>query len=135
METGTLPPRASGPTVMRRALRLRCPICGHGRLFRRMTMLPRCVRCGFHFEREVGYFTNTVVINYAIASLPILFIIAPLAYLRPHAIALEIGLGFLFAILVPLLCFRHVRSLWLAIDVLVRPPVAVEFDTDDPPER
>jgi hypothetical protein len=96
-----------------------------------MTMLQHCAHCGFHFEREVGYFTNTAVINYAVASLPILFIIAPLAYLRPHAIALEIGLGFLFAIALPILCFRHVRSLWLAIDVLVRPPVAVEFDTPD----
>ena len=120
---------------MRWAIRLRCPVCGQGRLFRRMTMLTHCAHCGFHFEREVGYFTNSAVINYAVASLPIIFIIAPLAYLRPHAIALEIGLGCLFAIALPLLCFRHVRSLWLAIDVLVRPPVVVEFDTDTPPER
>lgn len=94
-------------------------------------MLTYCAHCGFRYEREVGYFTNTAVINYAVASLPIIFIIAPLAYLRPHAIALEIGLGFLFAIALPILCFRHVRSLWLAIDVLIRPPVAVEFDTPD----
>lgn len=114
-----------------RALRLRCPVCGVGRLFRGMTMRTQCAHCGFHFEREVGYFTNTAVINYAVASLPILFIVAPLAYLRPHAIAFEIALGFLFAIALPILCFRHVRSLWLAIDVLVRPPSAVEFD---PPE-
>ncbi len=119
---------------MRRAFRLRCPVCGQGRLFRRFTMLTCCAHCGFHFEREVGYFTNTAVINYAVASLPILFIVAPLAYLRPHAIALAIGLGFLFAIALPLLCFRHVRSLWLAIDVLVRPPIAVEFDTLNTPE-
>ena len=59
------------------------------------------------------------------------FIVAPLAYLRPHAIVLEIGIGFLFAIVLPLLCFRHVRSLWLATDVLIRPPVAVEFDAPD----
>lgn len=118
---------------MSRALRLRCPVCGKGRLFRRFTMLTHCVHCGFHFEREVGYFTNTAVINYAVASLPILFIVAPLAYLYPHAIVLEIGLGFLFAIVLPLLCFRHVRSLWLATDVLVRSPVAVEFDAPDTP--
>jgi len=96
-----------------------------------MTMFPHCAHCGFHFEREVGYFTNTVVINYAIASLPILFIIAPLAYLRPHAIVPEISLGFLFAIALPILCFRHVRSLWLAMDALIRPPTAVEFDVPE----
>ncbi len=96
-----------------------------------MTMVERCSHCGFHFEREVGYFTNTAVINYAVASLPIILIVAPLAYLRPHAIALEIAIGFLFAIALPVLCFRHVRSLWLAVDVRVRPPIAVEFDTSD----
>ncbi len=122
-------------TVMSHALRLRCPVCGRGRLFRRFTMLTRCAHCGFHFEREVGYFTNTAVLNYAVASLPILFIVAPLAYLYPHALALEIGLGFLFAIVLPFLCFRHVRSLWLATDVLVRPPVAQEFDTLDISEQ
>ncbi|MDQ6905314.1 MAG: DUF983 domain-containing protein [Chloroflexota bacterium] len=134
MEPCVMPPRSSGMTTMGRALRLRCPVCGQGQLFRRFTMLVHCAHCGFHFEREVGYFTNTAVINYAVASLPILFIVAPLAYLRPHAIALEIAIGFLFAIALPLLCFRHVRSLWLAIDVLVRPPVAVEFDMPDTQE-
>jgi len=134
METRTVPPRSSGMTVTSRALRLRCPVCGQGRLFRRFTMLTHCAQCGFRYEREEGYFTNTAVINYAVASLPILFIVAPLAYLRPHAIALEIAIGFFFAIALPILCFRHVRSLWLAINVLVRPPVAVEFDTANTPE-
>jgi Protein of unknown function (DUF983) len=91
-------------------------------------MFTHCSHCGFRFEREEGYFTNTVVVNYAVACLPILFIVAPLAYLRPHAIALEIGIGFIFAIVLPLLCFRHVRSLWLATDVLIRTPVPAEFD-------
>ena len=134
MEPRVMPPRSSGMTTMGRALRLRCPVCGQGQLFRRFTMLVHCAHCGFHFEREVGDFTNTAVINYAVASLPILFIVAPLAYLRPHAIALEIAIGFLFAIALPIICFRHVRSLWLAIDVLVRPPVAVEFDMPDTQE-
>jgi hypothetical protein len=98
-----------------------------------MTMLSHCTHCGFRFEREEGYFTNTVVVNYAVACLPILFIVAPLAYLYPHAIAQEIGLGFAFAILLPLLCFRHVRGFWLATDVLIRPPVAVEFDVPEEP--
>jgi uncharacterized protein (DUF983 family) len=135
MERRMPPPRSSGMTVLSRALRLRCPVCGVGRLFRRMTMRTHCGNCGFRYEREVGYFTNTIVVNYALASLPILLIVAPLAYLRPHAIVQEIGLGFFFAIALPLLCFRHVRSLWLAIDVLIRPPVAVEFDPTDLPER
>ncbi len=113
--------------VLGRAMRLRCPVCGQGRLFTRMTMRAQCTHCGFRFEREPGYFTNTAVVNYAVAALPIFFIVAPLAYLRPHSLVLPIALGFFFAIALPILCFRHVRSLWLAVDMLVRPPVASEF--------
>jgi uncharacterized protein (DUF983 family) len=115
------------------ALRLRCPVCGQGRLFRRMTMLKHCPHCGFRYEREPGYFTNTVAINYGVACLPIFFIVAPLAYLHPHSAMPIIGLGFFFAIVLPLVCFRHVRSLWLATDLLVRPPVPSEFDAPDEP--
>src|SRR5947199_9603233 len=114
--------RPMAGTVYGRALRLRCPVCGQGRLFRRMTMPVHCPHWGCRYEREPGYFTNTVVVNYAVACLPIFFIIAPLAYLHPHAAVPIIALGFFFAIALPLLCFRHVRSLWLATDVLVRPP-------------
>jgi len=96
-----------------------------------MTMHIHCAHCGFRYEREVGYFTNSVVINYAVACLPIFFVVAPLAYFRPHAVAPIIGLGFFFAIVLPLVCFRHVRSLWLATDLLVRPPVASEFDVPE----
>lgn len=119
--------RTTTGQVIKRALRLRCPVCGVGRLFHGMTMYESCSHCHFHFEREAGYFTNTVVVNYAVTALPILFIVAPLAYLHPHSLLLLIGLGFFFAIALPLLCFRHVRSLWLAIDVRVRPPADVEF--------
>lgn len=123
--------RPSAGTAFARALRLHCPVCGRGRLFRAMTMLPQCPHCGFRYEREAGYFTNTVVVNYAVACLPILFIVAPLAYLRPHDAVPIIGLGFVFAIVLPLLCFCHVRSLWLATDVVIRPPTPAEFDPPD----
>lgn len=112
-------------------MRLRCPVCGRGQLFRRMTMRTHCAHCGFRYEREPGYFTNTIVVNYAVTCLPILFIVAPLAYLRPHSAVPIIGLGFVFAIALPLLCFRHIRALWLATDVLARPPVPAEFDAPE----
>lgn len=123
--------RPAAGTAYGRAMRLCCPVCGRGRLFRRMTMLPHCSHCGFRYEREPGYFTNTAVINYAVACLPIFFLVAPLAYLHPHSAVPIIGLGFFFAIVLPLVSFRHVRALWLTTDVLVRPPVPAEFDVPE----
>src|SRR5437899_3019606 len=47
-------------------LRLRCPICGKGKLFRGYLDSPeRCASCGYFFMRESGYFLPHVVIGYA----------------------------------------------------------------------
>ena len=46
-------------------LRLRCPICGKGKLFRGYFDSPeRCPSCGYFFMRESGYFLPHVVIGY-----------------------------------------------------------------------
>src|SRR5215468_8675052 len=47
-------------------LRLRCPICGRGKLFRGYFDNPeRCPSCGYFFMRESGYFLPHVPIGYA----------------------------------------------------------------------
>src|SRR5262245_35220975 len=47
-------------------LRLRCPVCGKGRLFRGYFDNPlRCPDCGYFFMREGGYFLPHVPIGYA----------------------------------------------------------------------
>ncbi len=114
--------------VIWRALRLRCPVCGVGRQFRGLTMRKQCPHCGFFFEREVGYFTNALIVNYTITCLPILFLIAPLAYLEVFSVRVLLTAGLLIAIALPILTFPHSKALWLAFDVLIRPPTAVEFD-------
>src|SRR5438093_18261 len=46
-------------------LRLRCPICGKGKLFHGYFDSPvRCPRCGYFFMRESGYFLPHVAIGY-----------------------------------------------------------------------
>ena len=47
-------------------LRLRCPICGKGKLFEGYFDSPaRCPSCGYFFMRETGYFLPHVAIGYA----------------------------------------------------------------------
>ena len=47
-------------------LRLRCPICGEGKLFQGYFDSPeRCPSCGYFFIRENGYFLPHVPIGYA----------------------------------------------------------------------
>lgn len=125
--------RAAQPTgtLVRRAMRLRCPVCGTGRMFRGLTTLDTCPYCGFHFEREVGYFTNALIVNYTITSLPVLLVVAPLAYFSRLPIWTLLTVGLLIAALLPLLAFRHAKAFWLAVDLAARPPKPLEFAPPD----
>ena len=109
----------------RRALRLRCPVCGEGRLFQRMTMWQMCPACGFPFEREPGYWTNAVTLNFMTTGGLAVLLVAPLAY-SGLPVLLILALGLILGTLLPLLCFRHIKALWLAIDLRIRPPTTFE---------
>ncbi len=125
------PAEARQPTkgqLVGRALRLRCPVCGVGPMFRRLKQYETCPHCGFRFEREVGYFTNALIINYTIVSLPILFVIAPLAFFSGLSLVTLLVSGVLIAVLVPVLTFPHSKASWLAFDLMIRPAEPVEFE-------
>ena len=108
--------------LFRRGMRLRCPVCGRGKLFRRwFAMYTQCPVCSFHFEREEGYFTGAMAVNLIIAELLLTAAAIPLA-LQPWISLLWLlvfGVG--LAVLVPLLFYRHSRSLWMSIDHMLHP--------------
>src|SRR5438552_2272733 len=58
------PPR----TMLTALLRLRCPRCREGRLFRStFEMADPCPVCGLLYEREPGYFMGALFCSYALA--------------------------------------------------------------------
>lgn len=104
--------------VVGRALRLRCPKCGEGRLFAGFfAMAARCPSCALDFRREQGYYVGAMYINYGLTAAIMLAVGIPLAD-RVSRAALSWPLA-VFAVVFPLLFFRHSRSLWLAIDLYV----------------
>ena len=100
-----------------RALRLRCPTCGAGRLFRGwFRMHDTCDSCGATFKREQGFYLGSIYINYGIT-----VIVTGAAYALlvlglgwTHEAALAVCLG--IAVLFPVWFFRYARSLLLALD-------------------
>jgi uncharacterized protein (DUF983 family) len=108
-------------TLVYRALRLRCPLCGQGRLFRGwFRMHAQCGECGASFEREPGFYLGSIYFNYGLTALitaiayPVLmFNGVPDKYLIPGTLA--------FAILFPMWFFRYARSLWLGFDQFMDP--------------
>src|SRR5690242_4418774 len=66
----SIPPRRSYWTVIGRAWRLRCPICGVGKTFDGwFRMRPKCDHCGYVFDREPGYFLGSIYANYGLTAL------------------------------------------------------------------
>ncbi len=108
--------------ILRRGLRLRCPRCGRGALFRGpFTMHERCPSCGLVLEREQGYFVGAIYVNYA-ATVGIT--VAGFLLLDSYSdlsIGTQIVLWSVFGIMFPLFFFRYSRSLWLSIDYVFNP--------------
>jgi uncharacterized protein (DUF983 family) len=117
---------------LRRALALKCPVCGESRLFvparsvrslgAWLTPLPGCSLCRYAYERESGYFLlATWAVNYVFVGGLALFAWFLIANFTRLSLAAT-----LLVLLVPmpiasLLFARHAKALWLALDHFVDP--------------
>lgn len=111
------PPRPPYEVLVGRALRLRCPRCGRGRLFAGfMRMHNRCDGCGLHFQRGPGYYLGSTYINYGITAgiVTAVFVVGQVVMNVPGRTLL--WPLFAFCLIFPVLIFRHARALWLALD-------------------
>lgn len=100
-------------TVLWRGLRLRCPVCGVGRLFRTFfAMHERCTACGVGFAREHGQWVGSLDINTFLCAF-LLMIGAGFGPLWSLRTSLIVWIS--AAVLVPIATFRFVRGLWTAI--------------------
>lgn len=120
-------------TLLGRALRLRCPLCGRGRLFRSwFTLAPRCPVCDFAFERDEreDYWLGAFLLNFLVTE--VLFAVLGAAVLIATwdhpAWTLLIWLGVIQMIVTPIFFYPFSKALWLATDLMFRPPTAVDFE-------
>jgi uncharacterized protein (DUF983 family) len=116
-----------------RALRLRCPHCGQGRLFTSwFRMRERCPVCGLKVERgDEGYQVGSYMFNIIAAELlfAALFIAAiGLTWPAPPWNLLEYG-GIALMILAPFAFFPFSKTLFLAFDLIFRPASHDELAT------
>ena len=104
-------------TLLWRALRLRCPLCGEGRMFGGYWKVhEQCDSCDEKFAREQGFFLGSIYFNYGLTAL-VVAVAYPLLLFNevlPESILLWSGL--LFTILFPMWFFRYARALWAGFD-------------------
>lgn len=104
-------------TVLWRSLRLRCPRCGQGKLFKGwFTMHPRCESCGLVYEREPGFFLGSIYVNYGLTAMLVTIGYFGLFFADVMTPQQVLWLMLAFSLVFPLLFFRHARSLWLGFD-------------------
>jgi uncharacterized protein (DUF983 family) len=114
-----------GPFLMLvRGLFRRCPRCGGGKLFRNwLTMKPRCPRCGMCFEREEGFFLGAYVVNFGVMIIALAaFIAVGVALTLPDPPPGKLALGgMLVGVVVPIFFYPMSRTVWSAIDLMMKP--------------
>jgi uncharacterized protein (DUF983 family) len=118
--------------MLTRVARLRCPACGHGRLFRRLFVRKDlCGHCGWEFERGAGHWVGGSEVHMfasyglsVILFVPVLVLVTPTPALLGAVIAGHVVLS--------LLLFRWSRALFLGIDYFID-PARPDHDDDDGP--
>ena len=104
-------------TVLRRGLALRCPRCGGSPLFRGwFRMHDRCSACGSSFAREPGFYLGSIYINYGATVIVTGALYAALVAGAGASPEAALAACLVVAVVLPVLLFRHARSLLLALD-------------------
>jgi uncharacterized protein (DUF983 family) len=110
--------------MLGRGLVKHCPVCGQGQLFRRwFRMVERCPRCGLRFQRIEGHWTGDLGIN-TIVSFGALFVTLIVGIVLtypdiPGVLLFVVAVG--VALFVPLVFYPFSKTIWVALDLMMRP--------------
>ena len=104
-------------TLLFRGLRLRCPACGVGKVFRGWFLMnDPCENCGRKFDREPGYLLGSIYFNYGITTLLVVAIYFGLFLSQAFTSQGRLITLGVFSLLFPVWFFRYARTLWIAFD-------------------
>lgn len=114
-------PRPRGIRMATRVLKLRCPRCGCGKLFRSFFMRAEsCEHCEWKYEREEGYWVGGSEVHMfasyglsVVIFMPLLIVLGPTPAVQAGAI--------LGHVVCSLLLFRYSRSAFIGIDYFLDP--------------
>lgn len=118
-------PRPPFGEALNRGLRLRCPCCGRGPVYRRLLRsYHECPLCGLRYYREPGYYVGAMIVNYGLTAFALIAIYLFSLLLPPFwhvSSGTKIIAWMAAAALVSLALVPHTRSLWLAVDYWIEP--------------
>jgi uncharacterized protein (DUF983 family) len=119
-----MPESPSKPGVWGAILRLRCPSCREGKLFRGMfAMNERCPVCGRVFGRgEPGYFLGAMYFSYGLGIIVIGIFTGLLYFVFPSWRLWQL-VTLAWVVFLPLVpaVYRYSRAMWLHFDHAIDP--------------
>ncbi len=102
--------------ILLRGLRLRCPCCGHGPLFKSaFRMHDRCSACDEKFEREPGQWFGAIYINLGLTEALVVTGILLTHTFMALTVIQQLAIWLPVAALAPLVFFRYAKGLWTSI--------------------
>lgn len=116
--------RPSAARTLLRGLARRCPRCGSSRVFRRwLWMVERCPGCGLRFSRVSGHWTGAVGLNLFVteAAFAAVLLAALVATWPDPPYGWILVAGLATTVVVPLVAHPFTKTVWTAIDLLMRP--------------
>jgi uncharacterized protein (DUF983 family) len=109
-------------TLLARAMRRQCPVCGNGGIYKAwISIEEECPNCGYHFQRESGYFLGALAVNIVASEIiAMIILVAVLVWTdwnwwQVELLVLPIAFG------LPFLLIPYARGLWMALDLRVQP--------------
>ena len=111
-------------TRLLRALIRRCPNCGSAHIFCGWFAMEECCpRCGLRFEREEGYWTGAIAIDTIVTELlfAVMMLIVLIRTWPEIPMVRLLAASVAFNVLFPIFFYPFSKTLWLALDLAVRP--------------
>jgi uncharacterized protein (DUF983 family) len=109
-------------TLVWRAIRRRCPMCGSKGIFANwFSLKERCPTCGAVFVREEGYFLGAYAINLIVAEFIGLAIVLVILFNLDLSLWEQEIIAVAAAVALPVLFFPFARTLWMALDLSIDP--------------
>lgn len=112
--------------LLSRALRRRCPRCGHKKVFTGYyRLVDRCPSCHHLYAREPGYWVGAIIVNLAMteALFGVLFVGGILATAPEVQWLPLLVIGVVTNVVFPLLFFPLSKTVWVALDLYFNPSV------------
>ncbi len=119
------------PSRLLAMLRFRCPHCLRGPVFAGLwRMYTHCPVCGIRYERESGYFMNSIFIGYVLAFLILVPLMLVLYFRQVSTTTFLIYVSVVVAIVSPFV-FRYARVVWMHMDELMDPRPATGAEREN----